>query len=174
MNNNDIFGLETLVNSLKQTAEISKTNAESTSNILVAIDSTNQQLGIVTKKVTSIEDSVGNLTGRMTNIEQNEEVTTTQAENIRAASCKRIYEILGEDKIDHNKYFRTFIKRMYGDARRFAGLGSSIARTHKREYQRILEFIEGWNPSGGSYKLKSEIDEKAKAKLVARTQGYDC
>jgi hypothetical protein len=133
-----------------------------------------EQLGIIATAVDSIRTDVDSLTGRIDLLEQKEEITTTQVEEIRKSACKRVYEILGDDKIMHAKYYRTFIGHLYRDMRRYAGLGSSISRTRKCEYQNCIDKIEAWNPSETCSGLKHEVDEKAKAIRVARQQGYEC
>ena len=81
-------------------------------------------------------------------------------------------DILGNDELEHKKYFRTFIQRLYTDCRKYAGLGSKIARTKKGDYQRCIDYIEAWNPSCGCVALREKADKNAKARLKARELGY--
>lgn len=141
--------------------------------IAMNVNGISKQMGIIATAVDTLRTDMGDLTGRMDVLEQKEEITTTQTEEIRNSACKRIYEILGDEKVTHEKYFRTFIKRLYSDTRHEAGLGSSIARTRKCDYQRCVDYIEAWIPSKGCAALKEEIDEKAKARKLAREQGYE-
>lgn len=153
------FDLQQLMNIIGQTS--------------INVNGISKQIGIIATTVDTLRTDVGDLSGRMDILEQKEEITTTQTEEIRNAACKRIYEILGDGKVTHEKYYRTFIRRLYTNTRHEAGLGSSIARTRKCDYQRCIDYIEAWIPSNGCAGLKSEIDERAKAKRIARDQGYD-
>lgn len=156
--NNGNFDLQQLMNITGQTA--------------MNINGISKQMGVIATSVDSLRTDVSDLTGRMDLLEQKEEITTTQTEEIRNAACKRIYEILGNDKVEHEKYYKTFIKRLYSNTRHEAGLGSSIARTRKCDYQRCIDYIEAWIPSQGKAALKEEIDKKAKARKIARELGY--
>lgn len=140
--------------------------------IATNVNGISRQMGIIATTVDTLCTDVGDLTGRMDVLEQKEEITTTQTEEIKNAACRRVYEILGDGKITHEKYYRTFIRRLYGDTRHYAGLGSSIPRTRKCDYQRCIDYIEAWIPTKGCAGLKEEIDEKAKAKRIARELGY--
>lgn len=140
--------------------------------IAMNIHGLSKQMGIMAGTVDGLRTDVGHLQSRMDILELKEEITTAQTEKLRNAACKRIYDILGDGKIMHEKYFRTFIKRLYRDTRLRAGLGSSIARTRKCDYQRCMDFIEAWIPSNGCAGLKEEIDERARARQIAKAQGY--
>ena len=65
-----------------------------------------------------------------------------------------------------------FNQRLYTDCRKYAGLGSKIARTKKGDYQRCIDYIEAWNPSCGCVALREKADKNAKARLKARELGY--
>jgi len=173
-NNNDVFGFDSLIKALKQSAELTKSNAESTAAILIDLKNTKSMLGGVATTVKDIGDNVSNLNDRMYNIEQNEEITTEQNENITSSVRRRIFEIIGNDELDLHKYYRIFAQRLYSNARRNGGMGSKVSRTKKRDYQKVIDFIEAWTPSGGCAKLKMEADIKAEARRVAKQQGYDC
>lgn len=133
---------------------------------------TNKQLGIITQSVTSMRNDISGLTDRMDQIESNEEITTEQTKKIINTAQTRVNTILGEDEFEHQKYFRSFVGRIYSDARKYAGLASSISTTKKRDYQRIIDFLEAWTPTGGISRLKRIIDDKAKAKKKAQIEGY--
>lgn len=163
---------------------LERTNIESTNfdmqqlmningQIAMNVNNMSKNLGIITIAVDNLKNDVGSLTDRMDTLELKEEITTTQDEEIRNAACKRVYEILGDNIVTHAKYYRTFIRRLYSDARHEAGLGSSIARTRKCDYQRCIDYIEAWIPVQGCTGLKKETDEKVRAKRVAKEQGYD-
>lgn len=104
----------------------------------------------ITLKLNGVSKSVTDINKRMFNLEQNEEITTEQDKNIRSIAARRVYELEEERGIseeERNLYFGPIVKKLYGDARRYTGLASSIARTHKRDYDRIIEYIDAWNPT---------------------------
>ena len=115
---------------------------------------------------------MSNIDDRMKTIEEAEEITTAQNENISTAVKRRIFEILGDDPNDIQRYYRTFAMRLYGNARKVSGMGSKVSRTRKRDYQRVLDFVEAWAPVGGCANLKMEADRKAEARVLARQLGY--
>lgn len=129
-------------------------------------------LGGLSNKVTDIEQDVSGLNDKVFQLEQNEEITTAQSGTIRKCAQKRIIDILGDDPYERQKYFKTFIQRLYGDTRKHAGLGSQIDRTKKCDFQRCLDYIESWNPSCGSTELRAQADANAEARLKARENGY--
>ena len=102
----------------------------------------------------------------------NEEVTTTQETMLRECAQRRIVEILGNDALERQKYFKIFIQSLYRDTRQYAGLGSKISRTRKCDYQRCLDYMESWLPQCGFRELRDRADRNAKARLEARALGY--
>lgn len=157
-NTNGNFDMQQLVNVAGQTA--------------MNVNNMSKQLGIIVSTVDTIKTDVGALTIRMDNLELNEEITTEQSERIRELAEKRIVEILGNDPLERQKYFKIFIGKLYSDAKKNAGLGSKIDRTKKREYQRVIDYIEAWIPSCGCAALRTKADANAKARLEAKKLGY--
>lgn len=155
---NGNFDMQQLVNITGQTA--------------MNVNNMSKQMGIIASTVDTIRTDVGTLTIRMDNLELNEEITTEQSERIRELAEKRIVEILGNDPLERQKYFKIFIGKLYSDAKKNAGLGSKIDRTKKREYQRVIDYIEAWIPSCGCASLRAKADANAKARLEAKKLGY--
>nr|DAE17382.1 MAG TPA: hypothetical protein [Siphoviridae sp. ctr2f5] len=60
-----------------------------TGQIGMNVKSMSNQLGIVTSAVNGLTDEVGKITGRIDQLELNEEVTTTQQETITEAAKKK-------------------------------------------------------------------------------------
>lgn len=131
-----------------------------------------EQLGIVAERVNMISRDINTLKVDMDELKLNEEVTTTQQEVIIEMGRKRILEILGTNPLDVQKYFKIFIQKLYSETRKKAGLGSKISRTKKCDYQRVLDYMEAWNPSCGVYVLKTKADSNAIARKIAREDGY--
>lgn len=157
-NNNEVYDLDKIMNIVGLTS--------------MNVKNLSDQMGVVTTAVKDLKDDVSNIAMRMDNIEQNEEITTTQEANIVTAAKRRVCEIVGSTPEEYNKYYRIFIQNLYKDARRYASLGSSISRTRKRDYQRCIDYIDAWDPIGGCAKLKRKADENAKARLKAKSLGY--
>ena len=44
--------------------------------------------------------------------------------------------------------------------------------TKKRDYQRVIDYIEAWIPSCGCAALRSKADANAKARAEAKALGY--
>lgn len=131
-----------------------------------------KQLGVIASTVNSMTDDINSLKEDMVQLKENEEITTTQQEMIMHSARKRVLEIIGNDAYEIAKYMRIFIQSLYKDARMEAGLGSKISRTKKCNYQRCIDYIEAWIPSGGCSSLKARADENAKARVKARQLGY--
>lgn len=137
-----------------------------------SVESINALLNGISNAVAKIENEVVDNTIRITNLEQNEEITTEQEKTIKRVANYRVREILGTDDEVWCKYHMIFYRRIYKDAKKYAGLGSSIGKTPKRNYQNVVDFMEAWNPAGGSAKLKSEADTLAYWRVRAREDGY--
>lgn len=136
------------------------------------VERMNNQLGIIASAVTNLTDDMDVVKNDIFQLKQNEEITTTQQESIIETAKKRIAEIIGDDPLDRQKYFRIFIQRLYSDTRKNAGLGSKIARTRKGDFQRCIDYIEAWNPSCGCSELKTRADVNALARKIAKSDGY--
>lgn len=156
--NNENFDMQKLMNITGQTA--------------LNVDSMSKQLGIVASAVTTIRNDVDDLTGRMNILEQKEEITTEQASTINRAIRKRVGEILGNNEEDLARYRRIFSASLYGDARKYAGLGNTYPATKKENFQRVIDYVESWIPSCGCSELKRKADDKAKARRKAKELGY--
>jgi len=131
-----------------------------------------KQLGIVANAVNDIRSDVEGLSGRMDILEQKEEITTEQAATINRAVRKRVGDILGNNEDDLAKYRRIFSASLYGDARKYAGLGNTYPVTKKENIQRVIDYIEAWIPSCGCTELKKKADIKAEARRKAKELGY--
>lgn len=155
-----------------KTAEIAASNTESTEVILNELKAQKSLLRGLSSTVNGIEQTIITITDDVNNLKLNEEVSTDQQKSITNVAKKRIINILGNDELEHKKYFRIFIQKLYADCRKYAGLGSSISRTKKGNFQRCIDYIEAWNPSCGCVALREKADKNAKARLKARELGY--
>lgn len=133
-----------------------------------------QQMGLIANSVNILKTDMSEIKEDLAQLKLNEEVTTTQQETILEIAKGKICSILGYDDDEIHKYFRTFIGRLYSDARSYAGLGSKISRTKKGDYQRVIDYIEAWEPKCGCGELKEKADRRAESRRRAKEQGYDC
>lgn len=173
MENTNGFNIANVFKALEQTAAIVGENAKATASILNDLKDTKVLVASLSKDIKNVQTDYSALTERMTNLEENEEITTEQHKTIRTAAHRRIFEIMGDDKYKRAKYFRGFITRLYMDAKTFSGLGNSIPTTRKRDFQRVIDYIESWTPTYGCRTLMRDLDEMAAARKKAKEEGYD-
>lgn len=164
---------EEIMELVGKTAEIATANTESTAVVLAKLQAQEQLLNGLSNTVTGIDTRIGELGDDIEQLKMNEEITTTQQENINELARKRVLEIIGDDPLEIQKYLRIFIQRLYKETRQNAGLGSKVARTKKCDYQRCVDYIEAWIPSCGCASLRAKADANAKARLEARKLGYE-
>lgn len=172
--NSENNSLEDMKSILGQAANLAKSNSETTAVILAELSNQHKIIGGISTKIVDMGDAISSIVDRINNLEQSEEITTNQNENITTAVKRRLFEILGGDEYDVHKYYRIFAQRLYSNARKNAGLGSKVARTRKRDYQRVLDYVEAWEPKYGCAALKAEADLKAALRKKAKQEGYDC
>jgi len=164
--------METIMTTLNKTAEISLQNTQSMAVVLKRLETSEQLMNGLSNTMNNVSLDLTEVKSDIENLKLNEEVTTTQQETIIETATRRVMEILGTDLLDRHKYFRIFIKRLYTDAKRNAGLGSKISRTKKGDFQRVIDFIEAWTPSCGCFELKKIADKNAETRRIAFNEGY--
>lgn len=163
---------ENIMDTLEKTAELTKANSENTAIVLAKLNAQETLINGLSSTVSGISETMTGLSDDINQLKLNEEVTTTQQEIIVESAQKRVVEIIGDDPLEREKYFKIFIQRLYKDTRQSAGLGSKIARTRKGDYQRCINYIEAWIPSCGCAELRARADANAKARLEAKKLGY--
>lgn len=161
-----------IMEALGQAAEITRQNSIGTAALMKKLTFQERALTNLSETVSHIDDKVTFLSDEVQNLKMNEEITTAQNATVLSSARKRIFEILGDDPYEQQKYFRTFIAHLYRDAKECAGLGSTISRTKKGDFQRCLDYIEAWMPKIGVPALKSYVDKQAEAKVKAKKNGY--
>ena len=176
---NEIVSMNDITENIKELGKFSKqlavsTNqlAESTKAIFIELAENKEKINLINNALSSIQEKVSNHSTRLDQLELNEEITSEQEIVIRDSAKKRVFTIIGDDVLDYQKYFRSFISKLYTNARKEAGLGSKISKTRKGDYQRVINYIEAWTPKNGCAGLKEEIDIKAEAKRKAKELGY--
>lgn len=163
---------ENIMDALGKTAELTRANSENTAIVLAKLNAQEILINGLSNTVSGISESMTGLSDDINQLKLNEEVTTTQQEIIVESAQKRVVEIIGDNPLEREKYFKIFIQRLYKDTRQSAGLGSKIARTRKGDYQRCIDYIEAWIPSCGCAELRAKADAYAKARLEAKKLGY--
>lgn len=163
---------EEIMELVGKTAEIATANTENTAVVLAKLQAQEKLLNGLSNTVTGIDTRIGELGNDIEQLKMNEEITTTQQENINKLARKRVLEIIGNDSLEIQKYLRIFIQRLYKETRQNAGLGSKIARTKKCDYQRCIDYIEAWIPSCGCAELRQRADDTARARVKAKELGY--
>lgn len=132
----------------------------------------NSKINDMDSRFNSLSSSLDSLSSRTSTLENDTEITTEQADAITSTAQYRVYEILGDDPVDHQKYFRGFIRRLYSDAHRNAGLAKRIARTPRKSFEEALQYCREWYPDPSAEELKSYIDRVATARQQAKAAGY--
>ena len=163
---------EEIMELVEKTAEIATSNTENTAIVLQKLKAQELLLGGLSNTVDRLDNKMTDIGNDIDQLKLNEEVTTTQQEIIVESAQKRVVEIIGDDPLEREQYFKIFIQRLYKDTRQSAGLGSKIARTRKGDYQRCIDYIEAWIPSCGCAELRAKADAYAKARLEAKKLGY--
>ena len=176
---NEIISMDTITESIKELGDFSKQLAtstnqlvESTKAIFIELTENKEKIKLINTALSSIQEKVSDHSNRLDQLELNEEITSEQEIVIRDSAKKRVFTIIGDDVLDYQKYFRSFISKLYTNARKEAGLGSKISKTRKGDYQRVINYIEAWVPKKGCSGLKEEVDTKAAAKREAEALGY--
>lgn len=163
---------EEIMELVEKTSKNVAANIENPSALVNELKSQRLLLGGLANTVNGINDHMATIDNELSQLKSNEEITTAQSESLRRAAVKRVMEILGNDPFDQQKYLRIFIRRLYTDTRKNAGLGSKIDRTRKGDFQRCIDYIESWIPSCGCACLKDKADIYAQARRQAKTLGY--
>lgn len=132
----------------------------------------NSRITDMDSRFNSLSSSLDSLSSRTFTLENDTEITTEQADAITSTAQYRVYEILGDDPEDHQKYFRGFIRRLYSDAHRNAGLAKRIARTQRKYYDAALQYCHKWEPDSSIEEQKSHIDRVTAARQRAKAAGY--
>lgn len=146
-------------------SQVVKVSSENTANISLLSNEVNEFRHEMKNDMKILKNDINEL-------KYNEEITTTQKNKIKSAAKVRVYEIIGTDRLDKAKYYKTFISRLYSNAKKYASMGSKIEETRKGDYQRVMNYIESWTPTQGIENLKREIDLNAEAKREAKELGY--
>jgi hypothetical protein len=152
--NNENFNFNDIKNVLGQTVLVTKSNAESTAAMLNRLESAENIIGGLSKRINIMDDTMINYSDRLDNLEYSTELTTSQVSVFVEKSRVRVYDFLNKDTEDE-KYYRIFILDLYKFLKRY-GKASKIERTEKRFYDSIIRGISEWIPD--IEKLKARKD----------------
>ena len=132
----------------------------------------NSKITDMNSRFDSLSSSLDSLSSRTSTLENDTEITTEQADAITSTAQYRVCEILGDNPEDHQKYFRGFIRRLYLDAHRNAGLAKRITRTPRKSFEEALQYCREWYPDPSAEEIKSYIDRVTTARQQAKAAGY--
>lgn len=125
----------------------------------------NTEIGSINSKVESVEK-------RMDTLEYHTNISGSQRDMITTTAKRSVYRVLGDDEDLVARYYGSFIRKAYSDASRYAGMARRIIDTERGNYQRVIDYLDVWQPEGGKQKLMDEADRKAEAYKQAKKQGY--
>lgn len=131
-----------------------------------------EQMGIISTKMNTHDNEIASVKDRLETLEYRTEISGKQVTKIKDAAAKKLIEILGKEIYDSQRYNRIFYAALYRDSRRYAGLCNPISSTARGDYQRILNYIESWNPAEGVLRLKDKADKNAEIRRANREAGY--
>lgn len=125
----------------------------------------NTEIGNINSKVDSVEK-------RMDTLEYHTNISGSQRDMITTTAKRSVYRVLGDDEDLVARYYGSFIRKAYSDASRYAGMTRRIIDTERGNYQRVIDYLDVWQPEGGKQQLMDEVDHKAEAKRRAQERGY--
>lgn len=135
------------------------------------------------EKVNALDGKVSQMERRMDGFEFNEEITYAQQQVLNDLIHKTVYARLGigmkrsewseEEQLVNAKYFKLFSKRLRKEVSDKGHLAFPFRTTRKGNYQLACEDVEAWYPRYGTDALKKEADDAARARRIAREQGYE-
>lgn len=147
-----------------------------------------QTVGVVIEEVKDIRGEITTMKADGTKLKEEVEdlkniqpIYGTWLDNITDHANSKVHYLLNlaekrdewTDKMwqDYNAYYKTFIKRIYSDARS-VGLARKLRDTKRMYYPAIIEFIDNWVPKDSKFGngvagLKAEVDKRRQQKAVA-------
>lgn len=135
---------------------------------------TKKQIDEMVSQTAKNVEYINRLNDRVFVLETYEEITSEQVDIIRNAVLSRVNYILEPYGDRRHKYFRTFISNIYADARRNADCGNRVACTKKRDFDKVLAYINWWQPSGGAFALTQKVDNRTRHKRRYEKEGSRC
>lgn len=126
-------------------------------DLLALVGTLSEKVAELTTEVTLLKashiTSANNTTQRIQELEELQPITRSQASAIRKAIRKRVNELIMYMPDDEKAlmgfmelYRGAFISRLYYDAKNAGIMPDSYLNTPRRDFDRVLEFIEAWRP----------------------------
>jgi hypothetical protein len=100
----------------------------------------------------------------------NEVIDENQRKAIHSRTFTRIKEFLSDD-YDYARYHMTYFGDLYKYLKQFCHY-TTMSSTVKKHFDDVMGGIESWYPH--ERELKSKADDMAKARMMARNNGYKC
>ncbi len=139
-----------------------------------AVTTTNQTVASLAGQISVVQNRLDAFNTRITNLEDNAEITTEQRRAIKKAVTRKVYEILElplrrqdwtqKNKMDSQIYSPLFFKRCYTEVSNLGHLASPYGLTTKANYADAIKDIGEWTPLGGVKALKNEAEDNARTK----------
>lgn len=140
-----------------------------------AVTTTNQTVSSLAGQISIVQNRLDSFNTRITNLEDNAEITTEQRRAIKRAVTVKVYDILDlpmrkqdwtqKNKIDSQMYSHLFFKRCYTEVSNLGHLASPYGLTTKANYADAVKDIGEWTPLGGVKALKNEAEENIRNKM---------
>lgn len=157
MENQGIMSMEQMQNILGGSIQLSKNNTEDISVMKVTIMQQGSLIGGLAKQFNDLDGTVSSISGRLTDLEQNEEITDEQRQQLNQACKNRTACLLDYDEESIAKYYRFYILDLYKFLKNNYGMGAKIATTRKRNYDRCMKGIDAWYPNHEKLRKRANV-----------------
>lgn len=141
-----------------------------------AVTSTNHTVTALATQIRGVSDKLDAMDTRLTNLEDNAEITTEQRKAIKRAVKRKVYDLLKlpmkrqdwseKHKIDSHKYGSLFFSHCYSEVSSLGHLASPYGLTTKANYADAIKDIGEWTPLGGVSALKKEAEENIRIRKI--------
>ena len=149
-------------------------------NATMNISNLGQQMGIIQREVSNVNNRMADIENRMTYYEDTVRVTRDQQRRIRAAVHSRVDYLLGikteggvvaKECLSKEKGYRGgFLSRCYYDARQRSYMGSPYTETFQKDFEAVIDYVSHWTPEvtfeglSGVEAYKKYLDIRAEEK----------
>lgn len=142
-----------------------------TQNTAMNVSAHSEQMGLLTRNVTSNTQRIVALEDWKEHEENTKTVTRQQRRRISKACKDRVgfllhirYDsdgkIMPESRFIQERYYQSFISKLYSDARKQSKLGVSTDETLRIDFDDVIEYIDAWTPEGygvDGWKIEADL-----------------
>jgi|GEM_PF-6920354 len=137
--------------------QIANSNAQNIEVMMAKINQQGSLIGGLAKQLSGLDGTVSSISGRLDNLELNEEITDEQRQQLNQACKNRVSHILDYDEESVNKYFRVYILDLYKFLKNGYGMGAKISTTRKRNYDVAMKGIDSWYPNHEKLRKRADL-----------------